>query len=132
MVFEAVKSGKVKLSRFLDFGLYKTDQSVCNCIELLEQLRYPRNLEGCDFLFECLRDVDEPYFFMAAELLKTYPRKLREEKIEEYAAKAHESGNVEKFAGVLYLAKELDYEIKYVEKMKEKEEVAQGQTLPGN
>ena len=112
--------------------MYKTDQSVCNAIELLKLLRYPQNLEGCDFLLDCLRDVDEPCFFMAADLLKTYPHKLLEEKIEEYAAKAHENGDVEKFGGLLYLAKELDYEIKYVEKMKEKEEVAQGQTMTSN
>ena len=77
---------------------------------------------------------------MAVNLLKTYPRRMREEKMEVYAKAAHESGDVEKFGGLLYLAKELKYDIKYVEKMKAEEsskdekseeakEVAQGQVM---
>ena len=91
-------------------------------VELLKKIGQPKNLEGCDFLFDCLGNIDEPYFYMAVGLLKTYPRRMREEKMEEYAKASHESGDVEKFGGLLYLAKELKYNIKYVEKMKAEEE----------
>ena len=59
---------------------------------------------------------------MAVEILKSYPKTVREERIEYYAKLAHENGDVEKFGGLLYLAKELKYEIKYVDKMKKMED----------
>ncbi|WP_022770921.1 hypothetical protein [Butyrivibrio sp. NC2007] len=117
-----VKAGNEDLLTYLNFDRYKNDQSVCNGVELLRLLGYPKNVEGVDFLFDCLGDVDEPYFFMAVEVLKIYPKKVREERIEYYAKLAHENGDVEKFGGLLYLAKELKYEIKYVDKMKKMED----------
>ena len=136
----AVKNNHVDIRKYLYFNDYKNEYAVCNTIELLKKLGQPLNLEGCDFLFDCLGNIDEPYFYMAVNLLKTYPRRMREEKMEVYAKAAHESGDVEKFGGLLYLAKELKYDIKYVEKMKAEEsskdekseeakEVAQGQVM---
>lgn len=118
----AVMKDHVDINSYLHFEDYRNEYSVCNAIELLKKVGHPRNLEGCDFLFDCLGNIDEPYFYMAVKLLKTYPIRMREKKIEEYAKIAHESGDVEKFGGLLYLAKELKYDIKYVEKMKAEEE----------
>jgi uncharacterized protein YlbG (UPF0298 family) len=118
----AVKNNHVDIRKYLYFNDYKNEYAVCNTIELLKKIGQPKNLEGCDFLFDCLGNIDEPYFYMAVNLLKTYPRRMREEKMEVYAKAAHESGDVEKFGGLLYLAKELKYDIKYVEKMKAEEE----------
>ena len=136
----AVKKDQVDIRSYLCFDDYKNEYAVCNTIELLKKIGQPKNLEGCDFLFDCLGNIDEPYFYMAVGLLKTYPRRMREEKMEEYAEASHESGDVEKFGGLLYLAKELKYDIKYVEKMKAEEsskdekseeakEAAQGQVM---
>ena len=128
---DAVKKDHVDIKEYLRFDDYQNEYSVCNAVELLKKIGQPRNLEGCDFLFDCLGNIDEPYFYMAVDLLKAYPRRMREEKMEEYARIAHENGDVEKFGGLLYLAKELKYDIKYVEKMKAEEakEAAQGQVM---
>lgn len=67
---------------------------------------------------------------MAVNLLKTYPRRMREDKIEEYARIAHENGDVEKFGGLLYLAKELEYDVKYVDKMKAEKEPQEMLQIP--
>ena len=122
----AIKKLQVPLSRFLDFNKYKNEFCVCNGIELLEELKYPRNEEGIDFLFDCLRDIDEAYFFPAVELLKTYPHDKCKLKIEEYAKVAYESRDALRLAALLFLAKELSYEIEYVKKAK-----AESETIPG-
>ncbi|SEL85617.1 hypothetical protein SAMN04487770_11931 [Butyrivibrio sp. ob235] len=119
--YELLKRGQVAISEYLDFKSYKNEFSVCNGIELLRALGHPKNLEGIDFLFDCLCDVDEAFFLMAVDLLKTYPRADREEKIEENAKLAFETGDVLKLAGVLYLSKQLDYDCKYIKQIREEQ-----------
>ena len=116
---EAVRSKKVPLTRYLDFKEYQNEFCVCNGVELLEKLGYPKNMEGIDFLFDCLCDVDEAYFLMAADVLKQYPYSRTKPKIEENAQAAFESGDVLKLAGVMYLAKGIGYEIEYIKQLKE-------------
>ena len=123
--YEAIKREQIKFSEYLDFKRYINEFSVCNGIELLKIMGQPKNLEGIDFLFDCLSDVDEAYFLMSVDLLKKFPRADREKKIEENARLAFEKGDVVKLAGVLYLAKELDYESEYIKQLKKKQEQSQ-------
>ena len=111
---EAVIRGKVALQNFLNFEDYKNEYSVCNGIELLKRLGSEKNKEGIDFLFRCLGDVDEAYFTYAVELLGKYPRELVIEKIEENMSIAFEREDVVNLAGVMYLAKDIGYEAKYI------------------
>ncbi|SEM65125.1 hypothetical protein SAMN04487770_1586 [Butyrivibrio sp. ob235] len=119
---EAIHRKDVPLSRYLDFKEYKNEYCVCNGVELLRVLGNPKNIEGIDFLFDCLCDVDEAYFPMAVDVLKKYPRSETTKKIEENAKIAYESGNVLKLAGVIYLAKVLEYDSDYLKQLKEQQE----------
>ncbi|SEK29530.1 hypothetical protein SAMN04487770_101129 [Butyrivibrio sp. ob235] len=117
----AVRNKKVDLSFYLDFKVYKNEYCVCNAVELLDNLHYLNSSEGIDFLFDCLCDVDEAYFTMAIELLKKYPRKSLEEKLEIYSKNAYDSGDAQKLAGMMYLAKEIEYEIPFIKLLKGEE-----------
>lgn len=114
----AIRDRKADLKTYMDFSSYRNEYSVCNGIEILTIVGHPLNEEGVDFLFDCLTDLDELYFSMAVDAIKLLPRKLRQEKMEERAKAAYEAGSVEKLAGLLYLSKELDYEIKYISKIR--------------
>lgn len=115
-----IKDKRKKISDYIDFSKFRNEYSVCNGIEILTMLGYPANSEGIDFLFECLRDVDEAYFLLAINALKTIPLDALKEKIEENAKLAYEAENVERLAGVMYLAKEIGYEIEFTKELKEK------------
>ncbi|WP_026665568.1 hypothetical protein [Butyrivibrio sp. FC2001] len=115
----AVTGKRVPLTRYLDFKEYQNEFCVCNGVELLKVIGNPKNMEGIDFLFECLSDVDEAYFLMAVDVLKQYPRGMCEKKIEENAQIAFEQDEVLKLAGVIYLSKELGYESRYIKQLKE-------------
>ncbi|WP_026526658.1 hypothetical protein [Butyrivibrio sp. VCD2006] len=116
----AVRNGKIALSHYMDFDDYKNEFSVCNGIKLLEDLKQPNNfLQSADFLFDCLRDVDEAYFHMAVDFLKKCPKESVEEEIEKHVKIAYEDYDVMKMGGLLYLAKQINYEIDYVKKIKE-------------
>ncbi len=115
---DAIRKKKAPLSSFLHFTQYKNEFCVCNAVEVMNTLRYPANADGMSFLFKCIRDVDEAYFGPAVDVLKTFPKGNLHKKIEEEVKKAFESGDVVHAAGVMYLAKEIDYEIEYVEEMK--------------
>ncbi len=114
---DAVRKKQVRLSRFLNFEEYSNEFSVCNCVELLDSLRYPDNMEGVDFLFKCLGDVDEAYFRLAVLLLKSYPRKAVCRRIEENVKTALEKNDPVGLAGLMYFAQDIDYEIKCVQDM---------------
>ena len=49
---------------------------------------------------------------MAVKVLCEFPREELTEKIEEDVQKAYESYDVVRLAGLMYMAKEIDYEIK--------------------
>ncbi|SDB53563.1 hypothetical protein [Butyrivibrio sp. INlla16] len=59
---------------------------------------------------------------MAVDVLKKYPRSETSKKIEENAKIAYESGNVLKLAGIIYLAKVLEYDSDYLKQLKEQQE----------
>ena len=120
-IADKVRDCRVSLSHYLNFGDYSNEFSICNGVELLEVLGYPANAAGIDFLFDCLGDVDEAYFMPAVDTLHQYPRQILIAKIEERAKLAYENYDVVGLAGLLYLAKDIDYEIEYCEKMKEAE-----------
>ena len=130
----AVLSGKIELANYLRFEDYSNEYSVCNCVELLKYINYPKNAEGIDFLFNCLGDVDEAYFTYAVEVLQIYPEKLLQEKIEENVRLAFEKGDVVHLAGVMYLAGDMEYEIEYIKelkKAKESRQAAEGAAVAG-
>jgi hypothetical protein len=114
---DAVRKKKVKLSQFLSFDEYSNEFSVCNGVELLDCLRYPDNMDGVDFLFRCLGDVDEAYFRSAVLLLKSYPRKMVCKRIEENVKLALENNDPVGLAGLMYFAQDINYEIKCVQDM---------------
>ncbi len=115
-----IRRKKTGLMGYMDFKKYLDGYSVCNGIELLKALPYQTQIKGIDFLFDCLGVLDEPYFFMSVDLLITLPEKLILQKIEETAKITYKSKNIQKMAGLMFLAQKLDYEIKYVTEIKEK------------
>ncbi|SEL86825.1 hypothetical protein SAMN04487770_11969 [Butyrivibrio sp. ob235] len=118
-IAENVRGGRTSLSRFLNFQNYLNEFSACNCVELLEKIEYPANAAGIDFLFDCLGDVDEAYFRPAVAALQGYPRHAVTMKIEEKVKLAYENYDVVGLAGLMFLAKEIDYTIEYIAQMQE-------------
>ncbi len=114
-----IRRKKTGLMGYMDLKKYLDGYSVCNGVELLKALPYQTQIKGIDFLFDCLGVLDEPYFFMSVDLLITLPEKLILQKIEETAKIAYKSKNIQKMAGIMFLAQKLDYEIKYVTEIKE-------------
>ena len=115
----SIKKGSRRLADYINFGDYQNEYSICNGVRLLGRLAYPMNKQGIDFLFECLNDVDEPYFMPAFDELMKFPRDILEKNLEERAEKTYEEQDVLKMAGLMFLAKRLDYDIKYISKIKE-------------
>lgn len=117
-IIAIIENHPEKLKAYTDFSSYKNEFCVCNGIDILAKLKYPENAEGIDFLFECLRDVDEAYFLHSMWVFRKIPKDVLAEKIEANAKAAFEKGNVQRLAGVMYLAKEIDYEIEFVKHLK--------------
>jgi hypothetical protein len=126
---KAVRKKEVKLSDFLVFEKYKNEFSVCNGVELLRMMDSTRRLEGIDFLFDCLGDVDEAYFMGAAELLKEYPPKLVHRKMEDRAKQAYENKDALKLAGILFLSKRINYETEFIKQKKHEIKLAKEEEL---
>ena len=110
---------KEGLSRILKLENYSDDYCVCNGIRLLGMMGYPANAEGIDFLFNCIMDVRKPYCNDAVAVLKQYPRDLLIERIENDVKYAYSSNDVVWGAGLLILAKSIDYEVKMAKKLAE-------------
>lgn len=115
----AVRRKKIPLSDYLVFEKYKNEYSVCNGIELIKLVNDSQKKEGLDFLFDCLRDVDEAFFIPAAELLKELPADLVFKKMEKNARRAYENRDANRLAGILYLSKLMGHETEYIRKKKE-------------
>ena len=107
------------LARITRLENYSDDYCVCNGIRLLGMMEYPDNAKGIDFLFDCIRDVRKPYCNDAVEVLKQYPRDLLIEHIEHDFKYAYSSNDVVWGAGLLILAKEIDYEVALAGKLAE-------------
>ena len=98
---------------------YKDEMCICNGVKLLNRLGYPDNAMGDLFLFNCIRDIQKPYFEEAIEALKKFPRDLLIEMLETRVAVAHQEGDVLWGAGLIYLAKQIDYEISIARESRE-------------
>jgi hypothetical protein len=99
-------------------------------VRLLRELGYPRNKAGVDFLFDCIKDIQKPYFEDAIEALSLFPRDELIELIEMHVTKAHEEGDVLFGAGLIYLSGKINYEIS-LSRNKELEGEPQLFTIPG-
>ena len=107
-----------RLAQILDFNKYANEYTLCNGIELVKLLNDCGYEPGIDFLLDCLCDVDEACFQVAISVLKKYPEEKLKDKIEERARIAYESGDAMHLAGILFLAKEMELQIDYVENIK--------------
>ncbi|MCR5391175.1 MAG: hypothetical protein K6E77_10530 [Lachnospiraceae bacterium] len=121
---KAVRKKYVDIKDFLVFDKFKNEYSVCNGIELIKLVNDSQKRQGLGFLFECLRDIDEAYFMPAVELIMEYPTDMVYKKMEDYAKKAYESGDVTRLAGILFLSKRMGHETKFIKQ--KKEEIRQG------
>jgi hypothetical protein len=110
----------ISVSEVTDFSAYINEYSVCNGVYILRELKYPANKKGLDFLFECLKDVDEAYFMPAAQVLSEVPVEVLAPVIEKKAEEAYLRCDVSRLAGIMYLAKEIDYDIKFVDDLKKR------------
>lgn len=115
---EVFKNGNRSIAEITDFNAYLNEYCVCNGVKILGELGYPANTKGLDFLFTCLKDVDEACFLPAVDVLSKVPLDVLAPTIEEKAREAYMKCDVLRLGGILYLAKNLNYEIEYVKELK--------------
>ncbi len=115
---QAVSGEEDELLQAIDFNRYANEFTLCNGIELIRLLNNSNYEPGMDFLFDCLRDIDEACFQVAVSALTHFPTDKVKEKLEERARLAYESGDAIHLAGLLYLAKEMNISIDYIENIK--------------
>ena len=140
-ICEGIKTGKVNNGdAFADIKRYTKDIYVLNGVKLYEKLGYPDNLKAEDFLFDCIRDIEKPYFDDAIRVLSEFPREHLIASIERYVKKAHDDGDYVFGAGLIALARAINYEISLekeasealsAEDAKEFEAAAQGEQQQG-
>ena len=114
VVSNAVRRGHIKedkLAEFFDISAYKDDMCVCNGVHLLNMCKLTGIEGSMEFLFECIKDIQKPYFEEAVETLTRFQRDKLIEEIEKNVARAHEQGDVLWGAGLIYLSKQINYEI---------------------
>ena len=107
-----------KLAQVLDFNRYANEYTLCNGVEFVKLLNDSNYEPGMDFLFDCLRDIDEACFGVAVSVLRRFPTDRVKVKLEERAQLAYESDDAMHLAGLLYLAKEMNVTIDYIENIK--------------
>ena len=90
---------------------YQKDIYVLNGVKICEKLGYPENLKAEDFLFDCIRDIEKPYFDDAIRVLSGFQRDHLIAEIERHVKTAHENGDYIFGAGLLALARSINYEI---------------------
>ena len=118
-VSAAVKVGMIQnLSGWFEMRHFKNDLCVCNGVNLLKALGYPYNKVGEEFLFQCISDIEKPYFEDAVTALSQFPRERLIELIEKNVARASARQDVLFGAGLLYLAGRIDYEISLAKEKK--------------
>ena len=121
-VTEAFKKGKIKdLREFADFSKYQRDIYVCNLVKVCEKVGYPDNVSMMDFLFECIEDIKKPYCDDAIRALQTFPRQRLISTIETNVLFAYNEGNYVWGAGLIALAKSINYEISLAKESEQQE-----------
>lgn len=108
------------VTELTSFDSYVNEYCVCNGVKVLGNLGYPKNAEGVDFLFTCLKDADEAFFMPAVDVLSKIPLDVLAPIMEKKAMEAYKRCDVLRLAGILYLAKNVNYEIEYVKELKQK------------
>ena len=88
---------------------------------LANNLRYPLNRNATEFLFDCIKDIQKPYFNLAIFTLSQFPRDELIALIEKYVEKAKADGDVLFGAGLLSLSHRIGYEISLKKFSREKE-----------
>ena len=114
VVANAVRRGVIKedkLTECFDINAYKDEMCVCNGVHLLNLCKLTGIKGSKEFLFDCIKDIQKPYFEEAVQTLKRFQRDELIEEIEKNVARAHEQGDVLWGAGLIYLSKQIDYEI---------------------
>ena len=107
-----IKEDEIKnFSKCFKLESYSNDMCINNGVKLLKALGYPKNKIGTQFLFDCLRDIQKPYFEEAVITLEKYPRDELITYIESHVETAHATGDVLWGAGLLYLSRRIGYEI---------------------
>lgn len=108
----AIKDKSItKISGWFNPNAFKDDMCICNGVKLLKNLGYPANRVGTQFLFDCLRDIQKPYFEDAVIVLEKYPADELIPIIESHVETAHNTEDVLWGAGLIYLSKRIGYEI---------------------
>ena len=110
-VISALKQKIISPGDVFTYDIYFNEYTVCNAIKIAEEVRNIYKTETLDFLFMCLNDIDEAYFHRAARLIIKYPHSMIKERLEEQALIAYNNQDALHLAGLLYIAKEIGYEI---------------------
>jgi hypothetical protein len=111
-VCEAINSGTMRMGAdWFEMERFENDLAVCNGVSILKNLGYQRSGKYEEFLFNCISDINKPYFEDAVTVLMGFDRKELISLIEKYVAIAHENGDVLFGAGLIYLSGKIGYEI---------------------
>lgn len=125
IISKAIQDKKIKhIDGWFVLEDYKDDMCVGNGARLLSALGPIENEEALNFLFDCTRDIQKPYFTEAVNALLKYPRHVLIKEIEKRVAIAHETGDVLWGAGLIYLSGQFGYEISL--SRQSHEQIAQG------
>jgi hypothetical protein len=112
VIAHAIRNDEIKdISDWFKLNAFKDDMCVCNGVSLLKDLGYPTSKVGTLFLFDCLRDIQKPYFEDAVITLEKFPIDELVPIIESHVETAHATGDVLWGAGLLYLSKRIGYTI---------------------
>lgn len=117
-IIAALNKKEIDPANVFNYGKYINEYTVCNAIKIAEGVRVNYKDETLDFLFKCLDDIDEAYFYRAVEVILRFPHQMIKERLEAQALLAYEAQDALHLAGLLYVAKEIDYEIKCLQNMK--------------
>ncbi len=112
VIADAISSGSINdIEKWFQLDSYKSEICVSNGIKILKAMGYPNNSMGTPFLFDCLRDIQKPYFMDAVLTLEKLPYHYLIAIIEQYVEKTHATEDVLWGAGLIYLSKRIGYEI---------------------
>jgi hypothetical protein len=125
-ICDGIKDGRIDdPGRMANINKYKKDIYVLNGVKIYENLGYPANKVAEEFLFDCIRDIEKPYFDDALRVLSEFPREHLIGSIEKHVKKAHEKGDYVFGAGLLALARAIDYEISLEKESSETEALSE-------
>jgi hypothetical protein len=111
-IADSIEEGTTKsFDDMLDFDSYQDPLYVCNCVRVLKELPSEKRVAGIKFLMDCMKDIDEPYYDMASDLLMEFPQKMIIPVLESSFHAALENEDVLRIAGLMALSKRLNYEL---------------------